>query len=216
MMKGNKQGFSREIFVKAVRLATGANNLVPVQAFDAIVQAGSQDSDTMTCVVDSCDSTLNNLQVRYNLCISDGEIAVPADDSTVTVIKTAFTDPYIVKSTDLNSKMVAIGNQSWSNDGVVQDFEFYVPSGESSGSYGGFIKDVDPSDPEAGLLKKLNNLEQLVNTLLATLQATVIPLAPSGTYPFAPLYAGVDPLTPTVADDVENPHIIHGLKNLPS
>ncbi len=100
-MKGNKVGFDAQIFKKAVKLAAGIDDFIQVQIFDAIVQEGSQDEDTMTCVVDSVDSTLNNLEVRYHICVSDGEVCVPKDGSVVTVAKTSFTDPYIVQFTEL-------------------------------------------------------------------------------------------------------------------
>ena len=104
MEKGNKQLSNTQLWRKAIREAAGIDDgYVPVQIFDAVVKAGSQNSDEMTCVVDSCDSTCNKLVVRYNLCISDGRIEIPADGSTVTIAKTSFTDPYIVKSTDLKS-----------------------------------------------------------------------------------------------------------------
>lgn len=71
-------------------------------------------------------------------------------------------------------------------------------------------------DQYEGLVKvanntqKLNNLENKVNEILGVLQGIVIPLAPSGTYPFAPLFAGTSALTPTVQADIENPIIKHG------
>lgn len=70
------------------------------------------------------------------------------------------------------------------------------------GSFGGLIKISD-------LVTKINNLEGLVNDLLSTLQGVSIPLAPSGTYPFAPLFTQT-PLTPTNQADLENNKILHG------
>ena len=57
------------------------------------------------------------------------------------------------------------------------------------------------------LTTKINNLETLVNNILAVLKATVIPLAPSGTYPFASLYAAYSALSPTHKSDIENTQI---------
>lgn len=59
------------------------------------------------------------------------------------------------------------------------------------------------------LKNKLNNLENLVNNILTTLKSTTIPLAPSGTYPFLPLYTSLNNLTPTTQSDIENPLIKH-------
>jgi len=100
-----------EIWKKAMRVATGTDTVyVPVKTFDAIVIAGSQNPNTLTCFVNSTDFSINNLEVRYMVCISDGEIDVPADDSNVTVAMSQFTDPYIVKSSELNSKNLVIGD----------------------------------------------------------------------------------------------------------
>lgn len=59
------------------------------------------------------------------------------------------------------------------------------------------------------LKNKLNALENQMNSILNVLKTTSIPLAPSGTYPFAPLYASINPLTPTQQTDIENPLIKH-------
>jgi hypothetical protein len=59
------------------------------------------------------------------------------------------------------------------------------------------------------LKNKLNALENQLNSVLNVLKTTSIPLAPSGTYPFAPLYASINPLTPTQQTDIENPLIKH-------
>ena len=108
--KGSKQGFNAQVFKKAIKLAAGTHDLVPVKIFDATVISGSQNSDTMTCFVDSVDSSIIGLEVRYNLCISDGEVKVPDDDSIVTIASTPFTDPYIVKFTDLISNSITVGD----------------------------------------------------------------------------------------------------------
>ncbi len=214
--KGNKKGFNAQIFKQAVKVACGLDQFIPVQLFDAIVQSGSQDEETMTCYVDSVDSTVSNLQVRYNLCISDGLVCVPADGSTVTIAKTAFTDPYIVKASDLSSCFLGVGNQSWSNDGTVQDFEFW---GSEEGSFGGFIKVKDPLSSEEGLLKKINNLENLINDLIIKYNShTHILTLTSGTGTAAPTVTietgTIAPIT--TESDLTNPHIIHGLKKLPT
>jgi hypothetical protein len=70
--------------------------------------------------------------------------------------------------------------------------------------YGGLIK-IEK------LVDKINALENLVNNILDTLKTTTIPLAPSGTYPFAPLYTTFNDITPvTSKGDLENPNIKHG------
>lgn len=219
----NKVGFDKDIAIKAIRIAAGTEGLVHTKIFDAIVRSGSQNSTTLTCFVDSVDSTIENLEVRYNLVVSDGTVSVPDDLSTVTVAMTSFTDPYIVKFSDLKSKIVGIGSQQHVNDGVIQSFYYY---GENEGSFGGMIKSVDPINVEAGLLKALNNLQDDVNnlkTLLSTLLSTTINTASAGSADLfqIALHAGLasylsQSIPRTGTSDIENPHLIHGLKILPS
>lgn len=72
------------------------------------------------------------------------------------------------------------------------------------GSFGGLVKVIE-------LTIKINNLENLVNNILNVLKSTSIPLAPSGTYPFAPLYTALSDITPlTQRNDIENNLILHG------
>jgi hypothetical protein len=71
-------------------------------------------------------------------------------------------------------------------------------------NYDGLVKIND-------LVNKLNALENLVNNILTTLKATTIPLAPSGTYPFAPLYTAFSNIAPiTSKNDLENQTVLHG------
>lgn len=71
-------------------------------------------------------------------------------------------------------------------------------------------------DTHGGLTKiqalttKINNIENKVNAILSALQAVVIPLAPSGTYPFAPLFSAITALTNTLQSDIENTKVKHG------
>ena len=59
------------------------------------------------------------------------------------------------------------------------------------------------------LVSKINALESQINSILAILKATIIPLAPTGTYPFATLYASVNPIAPvTNKNDLQNPDIL--------
>ena len=59
------------------------------------------------------------------------------------------------------------------------------------------------------LTTKYNNLENKYNSLLQILQTVIIPLAPSGTYPFAQLFASQQPLTPTQQSEIENKKVTH-------
>jgi hypothetical protein len=69
--------------------------------------------------------------------------------------------------------------------------------------YGGLVKIEE-------LVTKLNNLENKVNTIINTLNSTVIPLAPSGTYPLSSNFSSVSTLTTTNKSDIENDKVKHG------
>lgn len=61
------------------------------------------------------------------------------------------------------------------------------------------------------LVTKINSLENLINNILTTLKNTTIPLAPSGTYPFLPLYTAFSNIVPiTNKNDLQNPKVLHG------
>ena len=231
--KGGKQGFDVDTFIEAVHVAMGSDLKVPVKTFDAIVQAGSQNTTEFTCVVYSVDSNITNLTERYNLVISDGVIRVPAVDSTVNVVMTSVTNPYISKFTDLKSHSVGINKQLHINDGLTQSFQTF---GDNEGSFGGFVKIVDPIDTNQGLLKKLNNLENDVNDLKSNLtqiliQANLLLTALSGlgaapvpASMLVPYYTQLisaltpyanSPLIPTIQSELENPNLTHGLSILP-
>lgn len=59
------------------------------------------------------------------------------------------------------------------------------------------------------LVKEINDLKKLVNDLLNTLKNTTIPLAPAGSYPFAPLYAQFQNIPDTEKKDLENINFLH-------
>ena len=88
-------------------------------------------------------------------------------------------------------------------------------------AYISMVSEVDQiylaGDDNGGLVKvselvdKINRVENQVNNILNVLKTTVIPLAPSGTYPFAPLYASILDITPlTQVNDLENKTVQHG------
>jgi hypothetical protein len=214
-LKGAKGSYDLNAIKTSIQKIAGTYGKVDCVAFDAIVQAGSQNLTDMTCYVDSVDSNVTNLSVRFMLESSDGEINVPLDSSLVTVILTSFTDPYIVKSTELKSKTINIGTQSWDNDGSKQSFQTYVSSGE--GSFGGFVKIIDPNNPMQGLLKKLNNIENKIDDLIIAINGWIpVPNDGGAALKVALTTWLLTSITPTTQSEIENPNLVHGLTNLPS
>jgi len=72
----------------------------------------------------------------------------------------------------------------------------------NGGDNGGLINISD-------IVAQMNKNEKLTNNLLAALQGVVVPLAPSGTYPFAPLFSAYQPLAETQKDQIEDTKVNH-------
>jgi hypothetical protein len=142
----------------------------------------SVDEDAMTCEVTPIDGGENYMDVRL---MADPEgtdtgFYLKPTVNSVVMITPQDEVTYFVSMTSKVSEVWLHGNQ-----------------------YDGLVK--------VGSLKiKLNNVEGKVNDLIAILQGISIPLAPSGTYPFAPLFASTTPLTPTQQADIENDKVLHG------
>lgn len=101
------------------------------------------------------------------------------------------------------NSMVMVGMIN-ENDGIILMYSAISTINLRGSQYGG-IPEVEP------LVAKINALENLVNAILTALKGTTIPLAPSGTYPFAPLYAALSDITPiTQITDLENTAVTHG------
>mgnify|MGYP006314369861 FL=1 len=156
----------------------------------------SVDDDKAICSVKiQNDVTLPNVSLQASIC--DGLLIIPVVDSTVYVLTSKYNTPLVIQWSDIDKFMLQVGDSylEVNNDGT---FQF------NDGSFDGLAKVGE-------LVKKFNALENLVNNMLNTLKNTTIPLAPSGTYPFAPLYAAFNNISPiTQQKDIENELIKHG------
>src|SRR5579871_4587851 len=85
-----------------IQKIAGTYGKANVKLFDGTVT--NVNLNERTCVVDSLDSSLDGITVRFMLEQSDGDMSVPQEGSTVTVAMTDFTDPYIVSATWLDQK----------------------------------------------------------------------------------------------------------------
>ena len=178
-----------------IQKIAGTYGKANVKLFDGNVV--SVDLPSFTCVVDSIDSSLNGITVRFMLEQSDGDMSVPQVDSTVTVAMTDFTDPYIVSATWLDEKLFVVGNQSYD---IKPDKQIF-----NDGGFDGLVKSPD-------LTTKLNNIENLLNDLISKFNNhTHILTLSSGTGTAAiTLTPETNTLTPTQQSDIENPNITHG------
>lgn len=168
---------------------------IPVKTFDATVQ--SVNKKKRTCVVNSEKENLEGLTVRLSPEVCDGDINIPQVGSTVTVMSSGITDPYIVSTTWIDGKIIIIGNQGYENDGVKQVF--------NDGSYGGLVKVQEATD-------NFNSIEQYVLALNNAVQAAITSIdgtaGSTGTATFNSLMAGQQ----INLKNMENKSITHGKK----
>jgi hypothetical protein len=164
-----------------------------------VCKVKSVDEDKSTCIVVTKSGKesveIPNVSLQVGVC--DGLQIIPKVDSDVLILRSTYQSPFVVNWSDVDKYYIQVGDSSFTieNDGTMQ---------LNDGAYDGLVKVKDLTD-------KINALENLVNNLLNTLKSTTIPLAPSGTYPFAPLYAAFNPIQPiTQQSDIENKNITHG------
>ena len=147
------------------------------------------DLDLGTCsatpIGENNPTQIINIELEAEVC--DGLLIVPVVGSTISVIYSTRNTPYVYKFSDIDS--VVYSGNTW---------QF------GDGKFGGIPKVIE-------LTAKINALENLINNILNVLKTTTIPLAPTGTYPFAPLYSDLNDILPiTKKEDLENPNVTHG------
>ena len=145
--------------------------------------------------------------VALQTAFSDGLLLVPGIDSTVAIIKSV-NAPYamILKTSDLDKIYLQVDGAwlvIWGGDG--EDSKFTLSS------FGGLVKIIDPSDPTAGLLAKINRLEKNLTDLAKYVGSLPIPVSgavsgPANSAATLPFQI----ITPTQKSDIENPLITHG------
>lgn len=179
----------------------------PVKYCDVTVD--SVNEDEKTCLVSSCDGShsIDSLEVRYMPEVSDGTEDVPEVGSTVVVVFTELTQPVIISTSWLTRKTLIVGNQSFEMKDGLQKF--------NEGEFGGIPIVKDPDDSNAGLLKRINLLEDIINDLQSKFAAwVVVPndggLALKTILTSTPPVWNVPNLTSTTESQISNPSITHG------
>jgi len=153
----------------------------------------------------------------------DGILMLPTEGSTVKVLFSNQNAPTVIQYSQIDKLLVISGNQSYTITDGSQVF--------NDGSFGGIPIVKDPANPNAGLLKKINDLENDLNTLksdyvplltIVTALNTVLSGlggAPVPASALAPFFTGfisafqtysTTVLTPTIEGDISNPNITHG------
>ena len=169
----------------SIRKLAGVDLADSVKMFDAKVILVNENERTVQVEMIGGKSA-NKITARLMASLDDGCYIIPKTDSTVIIAMSTHVEPYVAMFSDV-LKITWLG-----------------------GYYEGVPIVKHPTDTNKGLLKKINNLENQINDILQILKTTTIPLAPSGTYPFAPLYTAVNPIAPVTSQtDIEHPNILH-------
>lgn len=168
---------------------------------------------TVTTIGDRGAVQFDNVQLMAS--VDDGLLLVPVVGSTVIVSYTTFNQPYISLFSGIAKVLLVVGENNaaieMDDTGIlleISNTKLKIEDGKTTfndGSLGGLVKVID-------LVQKLNNLENLVNDLIAKYNShTHILTLSSGTGTAAPT-ATTEPqtLTPTQRSDIENDVIIQG------
>lgn len=178
---------------QAIRSLSGKGEQYYIVGIVTSVNEGERTCSVQTI---SNEGELTLSEVNLMAETDDGLLMIPAIDSTVIVSYSEKVNYFVALYSELQKVVMIVGDSGieMAPDKITLN----------DGSYGGLVKVED-------LVKKINGLENLVNSILQTLKTTVIPLASSGTYPFAPLYSSTNPIAPiTNRNDIENKTVIHG------
>jgi hypothetical protein len=132
---------SKDKIHNAIRILSGMHSYDKVFMFDAIVNGSVNESTRTVNVTMLGGESSNDLDVRLMSSVDDGMFIYPKGGSTVTIIMSDKTDPYIVGYSEIE-KIVWFG-----------------------GEYGNVPIVKHPSDSNKGLTARLNKLEDFVKDL---------------------------------------------------
>lgn len=182
--------------------------------------AGTFGADTvhiLTCSVDSVDkkkrlcmvTPINGLFESFPAYLmtetDDGVLIIPAKDSTVKVIFSNQNSPSVFQYSQIDEYVLIAGDQTYSMKDGLQQF--------NDGKYGGIPIVKDPADSNAGLLTRLNKLEDILKDLITQYNNHTHSYTP-GTLAAAATGTTTAPETGTVTSTTEaqisNPKITHG------
>lgn len=189
------QGTANRDIIYAIRKIAEMDGIKKAQLVMGTVTSVNETDKTCNVDITLGDACQSVSDVSLNASSNDGFTQFPAVESDILIALMPDNSAYMVACEDITKAVCYIDTDN--------KFEF-DSSGFiwNDGNNGGLVKVIE-------LTQKVNNLETLVNNLLVTLKATTIPLAPSGTYPFAPLYAAYNTLTPTTQTEIEDTKIKH-------
>lgn len=173
----------------AINQIAGTARADKVYSFDAIVKSVDVAKRTATVQVSSGKAS-NIIMARLMASVDDGLLLIPAVDSTVCVILSDFTAPYISQYSELDKVLIISGSSSIEiKDGKIQ---------LNDGSYDGLVKVTELTD-------RLNKIEDRVNAHVAIFNAHLHTSTGS-----PPATSDSQTLTPTQQSQIENKKVTHG------
>ena len=157
------------------------------EMYSVVGEVSEVDETARTCTVQPANGTAKIIGCRLQSGIDSesGFVMVPKDGSNVVV-------SFLNKDAGFVTLMDEV-------DKIIIDCDDVAFNG---GDNGGLVISGETAS-------KLNDIENKVNSILNTLKGVTVPLAPTGSYPFAPLFASITDLANTSASDLENDKIKH-------
>lgn len=150
------------------------------------------DSDSRTCTIDDDGVEYYNVALQCITGNETGILVVPAIGAQALALRIEDSDTFaVVAVSEVHSCRIDIGGRSIEIDGNEVRF--------NDGSVGATRTDK--------LTEKLNAVENRLNTLLSTLSGIVVPA--QGGLVFAPIFAGISPITPTSQSEIEDTKVKH-------
>lgn len=170
---------------------------------DCEVVSVDMDNRLCDCKAIGGDSDFDVPSVQLMPEPNDGQLIIPKIGSAVRVGITQRNEPFVVMFSEIDTVYMVSETLYQFNDGT----------------FGGLVKVKNTLNPSEGLLKKLNNLENKLNDLVAKFNTHIHPAIDSVTA--APVTVSVTvsvtdptiptPIVPTTESEISNSMITHGI-----
>lgn len=188
------EGTANRDIIYAIQKIAGVDGIKKAQlVMGTVTKVDEKTCDVDITLGDACQSIKG---VYLNSSSNDGFTQIPAKESDILIALMPDNSAYMVACEDITKVVCYIDANNkfeFGSNGFIWN----------DGTNAGMVKVIE-------LTQKINALENLVNNILTTLKSTTIPLAPSGTYPFAPLYTAFSNISPiTQQSDIEDKNIKH-------
>lgn len=180
---------NRKKIIEGIKEITGFGKY---EIYSGQVSAVDENETTIDVQIND-ELTIFGVRLKCVIDNTEGMYIIPAMNSYVVICQIDGGQDYnLIQASKIDKLLLKIGNTTLeiTSTGIVFN----------GGSLDGLVK-------VNSLVSKMNAIEIKLNTILNVLKTISIPLAPSGTYPFAPLFAAIASLSNTVKNDLENPKI---------